>query len=345
MNKKTLYIHIGCEKTGTTSIQNVLADNRSELLKQGTFYPELGKLKFAQIVLPAALQPLDTPDRPRADYYPGNENIDTDTIWNGFIKLAQENADKNIILSAEHFSSRTHEQGLQYLSKKMQQLLPLFNIKVVVYLRRQDKFMESTYSTIIKAGGRLSFDAFYNAHLPLRDRYDFSILLSRWRKFFDKDQLVVKDYETEVKSKGLLTSFFEIVGINGQALSMKSQNENTSWPANVIELARLCNSPRIIEILGNDRFGFLNEIAKSLSKEERNHVYKFSSEQRQEILRHYADTNIQVETEYFQHQPIFSELTVAESKAPSINSEVSLNKMDIVELISRFYMANKKAPY
>ena len=32
MNKRTLYLHIGCEKTGTTSIQNVLADNRQALL-------------------------------------------------------------------------------------------------------------------------------------------------------------------------------------------------------------------------------------------------------------------------------------------------------------------------
>lgn len=267
MTKKRFTYILDVKKTGTTSIQNVLADNRSALSQQRVLYPKIGKLDFAQLLLPAALQALDYPQRPRADYYPGNEEIDADSVWNGFIDFAKANASNDIIISAEHFSSRTMENGLQYLKQKLSGLDNLFNLKIIIYLRRQDKFMESTYSTIIKAGGRIGFEDFYNSHLPLRERYDFSILLDRWVSVFGRDALIVKDYEAEIKDKGLLSSFFNIVGINSETLSLESQNENVSWPVSVIELARLCNSPRIISQLGNNRVNFFKWCSKKLRAE------------------------------------------------------------------------------
>ncbi|AFV87012.1 hypothetical protein [Alteromonas mediterranea] len=342
MNKRTLYLHIGCEKTGTTSIQNVLADNRQALLKQGIFYPDLGKLKFAQLLLPAALQPFDYPNKPRADYYPGNEVIDPDSVWNSFIDLAKKNADKDVIISAEHFSSRTKDKGLTYLKAKMNQLSSLFNIKIIVFLRRQDKFMESSYSTIIKAGGNIGFDAFFETHLKLKERYDFSLLLNRWSSFFDKSSLIVKDYETEVQQKGLLNSFFDITGIDGSALQLESENQNISWPASVIELARLCNTPKISPILANQRVLFLDAVTRSLPLEEKRQVYRFSKERRDEILQFYRASNKEVETEYFGGKPLFSELSVEESKGSVLNNETNISKRDIAELFCRFYMKNKE---
>lgn len=341
MNKRTLYLHIGCEKTGTTSIQNVLADNRQALVKQGILYPELGKLKFAQLLLPAALQPLDHPEKPRADYYPGNEVIDPDTVWNGFINWAKANADKDIIISAEHFSSRVKEKGLAYLKAKLEHLSPVFDVKIIIYLRRQDKFMESSYSTIIKAGGNIGFDSFFETHIQLRERYDFSLLLNRWSSFFDKSSLVVKDYETEVQKKGLLNSFFDITGIDDGALQLESENQNVSWPACVIELARLCNSPKISPILANQRVLFLDAVTRSLPFEERRRVYRFCKEQRSAILQFYKASNLEVEAEYFENKPLFSELTVEESKDSVLSSETNISKRDIAELFSRFYMENK----
>src|ERR1700690_4476721 len=37
--KTTCFLHIGTEKTGTTSIQNFLSKNRPRLKKQGIIYP------------------------------------------------------------------------------------------------------------------------------------------------------------------------------------------------------------------------------------------------------------------------------------------------------------------
>lgn len=341
MNKKSLYIHIGCEKTGTTSIQNVLADNRGTLMQQGVLYPDIGKLKFAQLLLPAALQPLMNSNKPRADYYPGNEFLDTDTVWNDFINLARNNTDKNIIISAEHFSSRVNGAGLQYMKNRLSELSALFNVRIITYLRRQDKFMESSYSTIIKAGGKIGFDSFYETHIGLQDRYDFSLLLERWSNAFGKSAMIVRDYETEVKSKGLLNSFFEITGIEGRSLSLENENENVSWPASIIELARLCNTPRLSTILGNQRVTFLDAITKTLQAEERKKVYRFNAAQRQAILDRYKESNKRVEQEYFDGSPLFSELATSQAQQnTTLSNEINISKMDIVELFSHFYSAN-----
>jgi hypothetical protein len=40
--KRICYIHIGPHKTGTTSIQSFLKENRAELLKHGYFVPDSG---------------------------------------------------------------------------------------------------------------------------------------------------------------------------------------------------------------------------------------------------------------------------------------------------------------
>jgi hypothetical protein len=40
MSKRICYIHIGPHKTGTSSIQWFLQENRAELLKYGYFVPE-----------------------------------------------------------------------------------------------------------------------------------------------------------------------------------------------------------------------------------------------------------------------------------------------------------------
>ena len=43
--KKTLYLHIGMGKTGTTALQVFFSGNRKAMEKQGIAYPSLGKSK------------------------------------------------------------------------------------------------------------------------------------------------------------------------------------------------------------------------------------------------------------------------------------------------------------
>ncbi len=59
MTKRTCYIHVGPHKTGTTSIQWFLQENRAELLKDGYLVPESETKRGAHHALAEALAGLD----------------------------------------------------------------------------------------------------------------------------------------------------------------------------------------------------------------------------------------------------------------------------------------------
>lgn len=45
---KQIHLHIGTHKTGTTALQQTLAENREQLVQQGFLYPQAGWHQFAQ---------------------------------------------------------------------------------------------------------------------------------------------------------------------------------------------------------------------------------------------------------------------------------------------------------
>src|SRR5262245_26555179 len=59
MAKRLCYIHVGAHKTGTTSIQWFLQENRAELLKDGYFVPESETKRGAHHALAEGLAGLD----------------------------------------------------------------------------------------------------------------------------------------------------------------------------------------------------------------------------------------------------------------------------------------------
>ena len=59
MQKRVCYVHVGPHKTGTTSIQWFLQENRAELLKLGYFVPESDTKRGAHHALAERLAGLD----------------------------------------------------------------------------------------------------------------------------------------------------------------------------------------------------------------------------------------------------------------------------------------------
>ncbi len=62
MAKRVCYIHVGPHKTGTSSIQWFLQENRAELLKHGYFVPESGAIHGAHHAIARKLCGQELPD-------------------------------------------------------------------------------------------------------------------------------------------------------------------------------------------------------------------------------------------------------------------------------------------
>ena len=169
--KKTLYIHIGAHKTGSSAIQQFLASNRHILRKNGYLYPKMGG--FAHHKIPHMMM--------RTDLSKMNEKmIIKKVLFEMRIFQCQ-----NLIFSSEIFENFSQNKFNDKI-KLLKQIIPEnIDIKIIYYVRRQDDRFESTYNQRVKDNlpkGNLKFNDFIgDAYFPF---FDYYFILSPWRDIF-----------------------------------------------------------------------------------------------------------------------------------------------------------------
>ncbi|NES69225.1 MAG: hypothetical protein F6K24_30340, partial [Okeania sp. SIO2D1] len=135
----TIYLHIGLNKAGSTSLQHFLANNRDIFLSHGYLYPITGTLNNHRNhhnlawCFPNKFQ-----------NYNSNYNPKLGTWDDLFEEINHSVADK-IIISSEFFNT-FDELKISQLKLKLNK----FNIKIIVYIRRQDLRIKSMYKQGVK---------------------------------------------------------------------------------------------------------------------------------------------------------------------------------------------------
>jgi len=134
MTKKTVYFHVGTTKTGSTSIQNFLIENRGVLERnEVALYTGHEKDPADQLrVRRAFCGGVDA-----SFYAPGAEICPESTII-----LTEE------VVWFSLWQPR-RQQGFSTLISRMQEFA---DVKIILYLRRQDNFMMSSYQECLKYG-------------------------------------------------------------------------------------------------------------------------------------------------------------------------------------------------
>ncbi|MFW5886125.1 MAG: hypothetical protein ACOCUL_00065 [Bacteroidota bacterium] len=226
------FIHIGTEKTGSTSIQNCLLKNQLLLKQNG-----IGLVNRF----------VDENSRKLAAYCMVNENIDDFFINNGLLdinsrqkfKLLLKNeidyevnkldGNSNIIISSEHFHSRLKsEEEVNNLKILLEKYFTDF--EVIVYLRRQDLMAMSLYSTALKVG--FSNSNILPVNISENDAYyNYDLLLTKWSNVFGKENITPVIFEKEkFINKDLLSDFFYRIGINTVDFKKPSKlNHSLAW--------------------------------------------------------------------------------------------------------------------
>jgi len=137
---KTLYLHIGLHKTGTTTIQKNLWNARTELLEKGYYIPSTGR-----------------PFQDSAAHHNIAAQLGLNGIYNSsiggidnLITEICESDKKNYILSSENFSAIFMAEI--NVTAFVKYIKPLFNeIKIVLYLRNVVVSMQSLYAQILSS--------------------------------------------------------------------------------------------------------------------------------------------------------------------------------------------------
>ena len=148
-NPKTLYLHIGAEKTGTTSIQVALT-TYSEALRQssGVYYPVCTPLFFNTAHFPLVGAFLDPSE---LDFVPPSRRLSIADVRQSLRALNIENDGHTLILSAEHLSSRLPFSKLTILKEVMRETLPDYSIKIIYHVRSQPSLYCSYYSSFVQS--------------------------------------------------------------------------------------------------------------------------------------------------------------------------------------------------
>ncbi len=239
--KKTLIIHIGWHKTATTVIQSYLSQYRKELVKYCVCYPVIevrsvyGKIKHCDY-LASILNELK----------PGKHQFDVRTFDELFEVSLREIADSNCrlsIISEEGFSA-----PMPLIAKYMGRYKDHFDeVKIVAYLRRQDYYLESFYSQIVKQEVSKCKGRFkdFMQWPDTRKRLDYDMILGWWADEFGKENVIVGQFERHIIVPDPITHFFGLTGLPTQVLDsypVEREQLNISLPREITEYFRFMNA-------------------------------------------------------------------------------------------------------
>ncbi|MGY5449820.1 hypothetical protein ACVFI8_02545 [Agarivorans sp. MS3-6] len=139
-----LVLHPGHSKCGSTTIQNFLYKNRQKLKNRGAYLPDCNfnfpnddEYKFHLT---------HTPRDYFAKIQGGELQIsDLEGKLNSLVKNAQDNGCKRVIISAENLINGL--AGKDSITRQIHRMLGGFfdDVKIVYYVRRQDKFLVSAW--------------------------------------------------------------------------------------------------------------------------------------------------------------------------------------------------------
>ncbi|WP_084782549.1 glycosyltransferase family 2 protein [Roseivivax halodurans] len=315
-------IHIGATKTGSTTIQHMLDKNRPALLRGGVWVPEVGL--FWQPTRPhkqaghskftkAAVQ---------------NDPNLREHIRNG-LALMQGRIHTVILSSEAYFLQESACQLVDYLSE--------YEIKVLVYLRRQDEWANSQYCEFVAGGaiGRLNLSIGDWISQPnTRRRLNYLATLKSWAEKVGRENIQVRIYSDNSLYGGDIISDFaksiDIQGLVDLPRPERKQRNDSRLIGGHIEIIRLYNK---LEFRGrDDYFDFIEDVGEMLCnwRSERGlpqpKPWMLTLEQAESLMSDYSVTNMEIARDYLSHEDtsLFEARNVVPKQAPVFVEEITL---------------------
>jgi len=232
-NIKQIYLHIGLQKTGSTSIQNTLLEpeNKISLERERFLYPVFFKEKTHNIPLQSAFC-----DKPSECWFLRDAGYTVDEIrlfnnrslffLESLIKHTQANS---IILSGELIPD-LNKQNLIQLQQYLTSLVnPKVKIDIIVYVRNPIKFAISEIQEKIKANIPRQSAFLYTKMLVC---FLFQDSIEKFIDVFGKENIHLYEFEKVIKHPfGPAGHFLSIIGFDINLVKqfrIKKENQSIS---------------------------------------------------------------------------------------------------------------------
>lgn len=299
-------------KTGTTSLQKFLFNNREKLLEKGYLYPITGtkissnpstKSYSHNSLVRVLNQNIDQTGNPVSQW----------SIWEECKKEIDTFAiqPKKVIISAEFFTG----PGIYnpYLIAMTKNILESYNTKIIIYLRRQDEFLRSYYCYLLTLFIRKDIKEFI---LEWKYMADYYKTIELWKDVFGSENIIVRIFEkNQLKNSNLFEDFLDAVNLNSEEIDInfsQELRENVSvYSGKAIKLINLIDkiTQKIPFKEGQNkdklslirRFILNNQTSKLISYLPTNFMFTeeiLSKEDRISILNEFEESNRKVAQKY-----------------------------------------------
>ena len=214
--------HIGLHKTGTTSIQLSLAENRDILLEKGILYPRAGAVEAGghlNLVWEATES---------WKYVPEAGGLDA------LVAEAKGTKADVVLVSAESLSGYAKSPApLEIVSKLKNELRA--EVEIVCTIRPQFVMLDSLYAQNASTGYTVKSFNDYAIEVMNRQLLDFEFLLGRWFDQFHYVRIIAVEPGSDLK---LEDQFLSTIGLHDAVPLETATQVNLRPSARVVEYCR-----------------------------------------------------------------------------------------------------------
>jgi hypothetical protein len=308
-----LILHIGTHKTGTSALQRFLGSRAEDLDRRGIHYLRSGRAAGkAHHELSWAIRA-----------HKGAEL----SAWDGAREELAANGTSTQVISSEAFWFTDPAPVKEQLGAAAD------NVSIVMYLRRQDKYLQSLYKQTLVSGRRLSFAQWRE---KFHFRGDYLSVVRRWADAFGKDRLEIRPYERAGATIDIVAEFMDRLGIDvaREFQRTKAGHNNPSPRRELMELFRVFNQLDVD--IDRDKF-FYHVIRRREAYVRTADILDY--QQCVALMADFADGNRKLMEEfYIGNDPLFPEMKPGDPPAiwPFDSDEHFAMQVDFLDAVWQF---------
>ncbi|TDL81118.1 hypothetical protein E2L08_07210 [Palleronia sediminis] len=236
-----IVLHAGMDKTGTTSVQTVMARNAARMRAGGVLYPVAGR--YGGDVNHLALARSLTPDPPAIPTPLPPPPLD----WEGSVEALHREIDaarpRVTFLSSEAFWI-PDAFPIRALSRLAADLAPN-RVEVLIFLRPAGSYLRSSYAQSVRGPqrSRLGFET-HVRNMVARRMVDYAARIAEFRRVFGRDRVHVRRYTP--RGPGTLRTVLDLLGAPDPANDpVAAHHANGQVSRAGLHLYRLANRARL----------------------------------------------------------------------------------------------------
>jgi hypothetical protein len=294
---RVLYLHIGAQKTGNATLQNLFMRNRELLAKHDLCYPGApGEPNHAGLMLYAVEHDKNMSLRSRIGLPDGEEaEAFTASLMPRLQAEIEQSGCAKILLSNEYLSAHvTTAKDAQKLVDGLRQICP--DIRLVIYLRPQYELVLSAYSQAVKSGRAEAM----RVELDEDTQFcNYDMMLSLWEMALGIENIRVRLFRREEFAEGsVIADFFRTIDMEVPEGLELPGTLNPSLDACTLEFVRIANAtiPRHEAV---DTGPWLSPLLNALERISTGPKYIAASPDLAELDRTFQSSNEKVARRYF----------------------------------------------